>query len=451
MSSSIENPMNAAHNHAANADEHTSNGLIVLAMEEHFKAARAFTAAIERSHDESAKRTLRMLYNEHLKAGRDLQRRIEKLREEGKDPSQPQPTTTAPITHPRPRNTAVASQRTMSPAPQVPGRIESPQPLQRMTDTVDESFMLLGGQRSEPGDPFNQFWNIMQGMLDTLSSPVAFATAPLGNPDAPDAQNSSPNGSAHLRSKTPPSSGTLRRDPSFNSDAEADEPILARLGRRIGMAKESIPGMRQGHTQKNSQPHALSDDDEDFDESLFDTGDDLSESFLVIPTGSEPGVLRKENAALKVELANMQRKLEMAEKVLQLREKQDQQLRDSIYQAKREAQRAMGASMHQRIGPDLANLNLNVPPPVPIPRALSPSREGQYLQRIKELENETRQSRAENEKNQAMIRKYRERWEKLKESAKRKKEAKAAAVAAASPVRERIVEEPEAEEELDNM
>lgn len=49
-----------------------------------------------------------------------------------------------------------------------------------------------------------------------------------------------------------------------------------------------------------------------------------------------------------------------------------------------------------------------------------------------------------------MIRKYRERWEKLKESAKRKKEAKAVAVAAASPVRERIVEEPEAEEELDN-
>lgn len=48
-----------------------------------------------------------------------------------------------------------------------------------------------------------------------------------------------------------------------------------------------------------------------------------------------------------------------------------------------------------------------------------------------------------------MIMKFRERWEKLKESAKRKKEAKAAAEAATSSVRERIVEEPEAEEELD--
>lgn len=49
-----------------------------------------------------------------------------------------------------------------------------------------------------------------------------------------------------------------------------------------------------------------------------------------------------------------------------------------------------------------------------------------------------------------MIAKFRERWEKLKESAKRKKEAKAAAMDATTSVaRERIVEEPEAEEELD--
>ncbi|KAG8217457.1 hypothetical protein J3R82DRAFT_5602 [Butyriboletus roseoflavus] len=31
-----------------------------------------------------------MLYNEHIKAGRDLERRIAKLREENKDPTLPQ-------------------------------------------------------------------------------------------------------------------------------------------------------------------------------------------------------------------------------------------------------------------------------------------------------------------------------------------------------------------------
>lgn len=48
-----------------------------------------------------------------------------------------------------------------------------------------------------------------------------------------------------------------------------------------------------------------------------------------------------------------------------------------------------------------------------------------------------------------MITKFRERWEKLKESAKRKKEAKVAAEVAIAGARDRIVEEPEAEEELD--
>ena len=44
-----------------------------------------------------------------------------------------------------------------------------------------------------------------------------------------------------------------------------------------------------------------------------------------------------------------------------------------------------------------------------------------------------------------MIAKFRERWDKLKEFAKRKREARAAADMQNSPVHERIDEEPEAE------
>lgn len=47
-----------------------------------------------------------------------------------------------------------------------------------------------------------------------------------------------------------------------------------------------------------------------------------------------------------------------------------------------------------------------------------------------------------------MIVRYKEKWEKLKDAQKRKKEAKAAAEAASSKVRERIVEDPEGEQEL---
>lgn len=42
-----------AHQHAANAEDHWNNGLLVLAAEEHAKAASAYLAAVERSHDES--------------------------------------------------------------------------------------------------------------------------------------------------------------------------------------------------------------------------------------------------------------------------------------------------------------------------------------------------------------------------------------------------------------
>lgn len=49
-----------------------------------------------------------------------------------------------------------------------------------------------------------------------------------------------------------------------------------------------------------------------------------------------------------------------------------------------------------------------------------------------------------------MIARFRERWEKLKESAKRKKDAKAAE-AAKMGVGERIEEEPEAEAEHDDV
>ncbi|KAF9466384.1 hypothetical protein BDZ94DRAFT_1288371 [Collybia nuda] len=423
-----------AHQHAANADDHLANGLLIPAMEEHVKAAEAYLAAIERSNDDSAKRTLRLLYNEHCKAVKDLQRKIDKLKEEGKDPTLPQkldrlpPSTTS---NSRPQYGVPRS--APSPPPQ--------RPMYESQNMVDESFMLLAGQRSDPGDAFNQFWNIMQGMLDNLSQPVAFATVPLGNES-----NLGPG------TKTPP-----RRDGSLSSDTDVEEPMLSRFTRRIGMNRDGHSTLR-GSSLKTTSTKP----DEDFDDGVFDDdtiGDDLSESFLLIPTGNEmsPSALRKENISLKQEIGVIQKRLEATERVLQLRKEQDTHLRDSIFQATREAQRAMGASMvvPRSGGLDFSGLNLNVSP-VPLP-GINSGREAQYARRVKELEEELRGLRIENEKNarllphhKAMIVKFRERWEKLKESAKRKKEAKAAAGAATSSVREKIVEEPEVEEELDN-
>jgi hypothetical protein len=45
-----------------------------------------------------------------------------------------------------------------------------------------------------------------------------------------------------------------------------------------------------------------------------------------------------------------------------------------------------------------------------------------------------------------MITRFREKWDKLKENARKKKEAKAAAEMSSAPVHEKIVEEPEEED-----
>jgi len=84
-----------------------------------------------------------MLYNEHCKAGKELQRKIDKLKDEGKDPSLPQlPELSQKVLPLKPNSNPYHG------SPRV--NTSSPQPLRFMTDsqnTGDESFMLLGGQR----------------------------------------------------------------------------------------------------------------------------------------------------------------------------------------------------------------------------------------------------------------------------------------------------------------
>jgi len=76
-----------------------------------------------------------MLYNEHSKATKELQRRIAALRDEGVDPTVPQKPTAprpSPASPPPPQGSSV------SPPPYPKGRMPDSQ--------VDESFMLLGQQ-----------------------------------------------------------------------------------------------------------------------------------------------------------------------------------------------------------------------------------------------------------------------------------------------------------------
>lgn len=418
MSAHNDAPLRAAHQHAANADELFGQGLIVAAMEEHSKAAEAYVAAADRSNDEAAKRTLNLLHNEQRKSEKDLQRKIEKLKQDGKDPTLPQKP------EPRPPPSSYAGPRS---AP-------SPPPSRPMSDsqnTVDESFMVLAGQRSDPGDAFNQFWNIMQGMLDNLSQPVAFATAPL---EAPGAR------SPHRK---------LQRDGSLSSDTDGEENMMSRLTKRLGMSR---PSTLAHELQRPPANTFQGDTDNDWSESDEES---LSGSFLFIPSENEPSPLEKENAALKSAVDAMRQQMETLKQQLEVRKQHELQLRDSVYHATREAHRIMGGmSATQQLAPppqrpaDMGSMVVNqpaVPPGREVPPGMLTGREAQYAKRVKELEEELKTAKAENEKQKASLVKYKEKWDKLKESARRKKEAKAAAGAVKQP----IAEDPEAEEQAE--
>jgi hypothetical protein len=77
-----------------------------------------------------------MLYNEHNKAGKELQRRIAKLKEEGKDPSLAQRPPAPPRSHP----SHSPGTHTMSSLITSRGRMGD------SNHTIDDSYMVLGQQ-----------------------------------------------------------------------------------------------------------------------------------------------------------------------------------------------------------------------------------------------------------------------------------------------------------------
>jgi hypothetical protein len=98
----------------------------------------------------------------------------------------------------------------------------------------------------------------IQGMLDNLSQPVAFATAPLGTPET---QPTNHGARTKLSSHT-----TLRRDGSLSSDTDIEEPMVARFARRLGMSGDSKKSDRRSPSKLNAQAASTPNPDEDFDE-----------------------------------------------------------------------------------------------------------------------------------------------------------------------------------------
>ncbi|KAI5123276.1 hypothetical protein M0805_009298 [Coniferiporia weirii] len=397
--------LDQGHEHANNASDYYARGLLILAAEEHYKAAEAFQTCVDQSTDEHTKNTLRKLCTHHNAVGKDLLRRIEKLKEEGKDPSLPQLS----------QNSRSVSK--ISEAGTLPHVSSRGRNLESSTNTFDESFMVLNQQTESSGDdsPFDLFWKVTGEIMVNLSQPMSFQTAAMAALDAVESR------SASTRTEDAPLPGNPAASLKNSTGRNGSLGMSVRRPTRSGL------------------------DDFDFDEDEYDSLDD----FCLVSSTSEDSVamtrLKTENSQLKVKLDAMEKQMASVRKQITLRNEQDQHLRDNIMLARKEAQRAMAASASltnpsMQSMMNMTGLHLNGPQ-----TAGGRDREAQLLRRVRELEEEVRTVRIENDKQKAMIVKFRERWERLKESAKRKKSAKAAGQSDTSSVRERIDEDPEAE------
>lgn len=181
----------------------------------------------------------------------------------------------------------------------------------------------------------------MEGMLDNLSQPVAFATAPLGTEPPPSGKKSS------------------RRDGSSSSGADVEQPHTSTFFTRLGLDGKFKSSKRspKPHYQwlfpdlliqkwtpclrRQMRKYLRTKVRRHIVNGLGVTkrvlqGNELSESFYMIPSDSEPSrsALKKENGSLKQELEAMSKRLAAAERIMQLRKEQDQQLRESIVMAR---------------------------------------------------------------------------------------------------------------------
>lgn len=94
---------------------------------------------------------MRMLYDDQRKLEKELQRRIDKLKAENKDPTLPQKPAQphAPIASPSFDMGTYSPRAVPSPPPYTRGRMMDSQA------TVDESFMVLGGRVRRDAQVFN--------------------------------------------------------------------------------------------------------------------------------------------------------------------------------------------------------------------------------------------------------------------------------------------------------
>ncbi|CAD6576151.1 MAG: hypothetical protein TREMPRED_001591 [Tremellales sp. Tagirdzhanova-0007] len=260
------------------------------------------------------------------------------------------------------------------------------------SDAPDESYLHL-----ETLDPFSKFWGALETMLDDISNPVAFASAPLDLlPVNETLQNVRRGSKGKRKDASSQAKGKVKAKDESLSPTESFY---------------LVTDTKKSEQVTNNEPTRRS------------------------PASKTSEELALENTSLRMSLdalASHAQALEQANKTLnEASMEREKLMRSVVVGVRREAQKA-------KVGTDLMRSQLLTsasiprsagrPPPGGGGSGVMPDQEAQpstgLRTRIHELEEEVRKLKVEHEKQKGQIAKYKDRFDKLKISARAKKEAK---------------------------
>ncbi|KAI9094729.1 hypothetical protein DFS34DRAFT_582818, partial [Phlyctochytrium arcticum] len=268
----------------------------------------------------------------------------------------------------------------------------------------------------ESDDPFNKFWEAVENLVEkiSLTGPVAFATAPLdsesgGNPSG-SINSVNSNGTGDPLSPSGRDMGdTLRTTTMLNSYFIVPGGGIGDSGMngtyRTSYGSSNISGSRQPGYQQH----------------LGNTGRILQYCKRV-RSNKTMEELVMENEHLRHAVDILTRKVAILERAAE----ENNLLKSSIIQFRQDVQKQAKRFMHQTpasasggIGASFGGGRL---------RTGGSGHESHDIaqnlsHRVQELEEELRRQKEESDRQSLAMAKYKERWDKLKESAKKKKEA----------------------------
>lgn len=332
----IKTAINTAHDLASKAEEYEERQDWRNAITVHDKAALQFKNAINDAIDPHTKNTLQLLANNHLRKSQELRRKLQRMQ----------------------ANHNPFDMRKLEREIQAIQTGELP--------TMNESYAMLSTEEEEDSeDPFNKFWGVVEPMMDRLSNPVAFTSAPIHDNDEP----------------------ILDKPHQVMSGESVGEEEQSRIEREMSSISECFFAPNKPVTKEEELTH--SDSSRDYE---------------------------KENEELRAQIQQLTDKIQILEK----KSVDSTVLKSSIIQFKNDVHKqalkilqTQESSMMTRSATATGlSLSKNI-------RTAGTST-AEIVNRIKELEDANRNLRSQNRKQDALMIKYRERWEKLKEGAKKR-------------------------------